>query len=252
MEPMLAAVGVLPGLAIGSFLNVVAARVPEKRSVVKPRSACGSCGTTLAWHDNIPLVSYAVLRGKCRSCGTRIGVIYPAVELTAAALIAASLLKFGPTLHALVAAFFCATLVTVSATDVLRRVIPNRIVLPAAAVVLVGMTIVDPSPQWAIAAAAASGFLLLAALAYPAGMGMGDVKLALLIGAGLGRSTPVGADDRDALRARTLGRPVRAARTRRTQDGHSVRAVSRLRCGRRPVRRAGDPALVAVVRAVGA
>ena len=192
MEPMLAAVGVLPGLAVGSFLNVVAARVPEKRSVVKPRSACGNCGTTLAWYDNIPLVSYAVLRGKCRSCGTRIGVIYPAVELTAAALIAASLLKFGPTLHALVAAFFCATLVTVSATDVLRRVIPNRIVLPAAAVVLVGMTVVEPSPQWAIAAVAASGFLLLAALAYPAGMGMGDVKLALLIGAGLGVSTPVG------------------------------------------------------------
>jgi leader peptidase (prepilin peptidase)/N-methyltransferase len=192
MEPMLAAVGVLPGLAVGSFLNVVAARVPERRSVVKPRSACGSCGTTLAWYDNVPLVSYAVLRGKCRSCGSRIGLIYPAVELTAAALIAACLLAFGPTLRALVAAFFCATLVTVSATDVLRRVIPNRIVLPAAAIVLVGMTIVDPSPQWAIAALAASGFLLIAALAYPAGMGMGDVKLALLIGAGLGKATPVG------------------------------------------------------------
>ena len=125
-------------------------------------------------------------------------MIYPAVELTAAALIAASLLKFGPTLHALVAAFFCATLVTVSATDVLRRVIPNRIVLPAAAVVLVGMTVVEPSPQWAIAAVAASGFLLLAALAYPAGMGMGDVKLALLIGAGLGVVDAGRADARDA------------------------------------------------------
>jgi leader peptidase (prepilin peptidase) / N-methyltransferase len=189
---LFAAVGFVPGLAVGSFLNVVAARVPEKRSVVRPRSACGSCGATLAWHDNIPLVSYAVLRGKCRSCGTRIGIIYPAVELTAAALIASCLLKFGPTLHALVAAFFCATLVTVSATDIRRRVIPNMIVLPAAVVVLVGMTVVDPSPEWAIAALGASAFLLIAALAYPAGMGMGDVKLALLIGAGLGVVTPVG------------------------------------------------------------
>jgi leader peptidase (prepilin peptidase) / N-methyltransferase len=192
MGAVLAAVGFLPGLAIGSFLNVVAARVPERRSIVRPRSACGQCSTTLAWYDNIPLVSYAVLRGKCRSCGTRIGLIYPAVELVAAILIAGCLVKFGPTLHALVAAFFCATLVTVSATDIRRRQIPNLIVLPAAAIVLAGMTVVHPSPVWAIAAVAASGFLLLAALAYPAGMGMGDVKLALLIGAGLGVVTPVG------------------------------------------------------------
>jgi leader peptidase (prepilin peptidase) / N-methyltransferase len=192
MAALLAAVGFVPGLAVGSFLNVVAARVPERRSVVKPRSACGSCGTTLAWYDNIPLLSYAVLRGRCRSCGTRIGLIYPAVELTAAVLIGACLLKFGLTLHALVAAFFCATLVTVSATDIRRRVIPDRIVLPAAAILLVGMTVVHPSPVWAIAALAASGFLLIAALAYPAGMGGGDIKLALLIGAGLGVVTPVG------------------------------------------------------------
>jgi leader peptidase (prepilin peptidase) / N-methyltransferase len=189
---MLAAVGFVPGLAIGSFLNVVVARVPEHRSIVKPRSACGSCGTTIASYDNIPLLSYALLRGKCRSCGTKIGIVYPAVELTAAALIAGCLLKFGPTLHALVAAFFCATLVTVSATDIERRVIPNRIVLPAAAIVLAGMTFVHPSPVWAIGAVGAAGFLLIAALAYPAGMGMGDVKLALLIGAGLGIVTPVG------------------------------------------------------------
>jgi prepilin signal peptidase PulO-like enzyme (type II secretory pathway) len=189
---MLAAIGFVPGLAIGSFLNVVAARVPEHRSIVRPRSACGSCGATIASYDNIPVLSYAILRGKCRSCGVRIGIIYPAVELTAAGLIAACLVKFGLTPHALVAAFFCATLVTVSATDVLRRVIPNLIVLPAAGIVLVGMTLVEPSPQWAIGAVAASAFLLIAALAYPAGMGMGDVKLALLIGAGLGKATPVG------------------------------------------------------------
>jgi leader peptidase (prepilin peptidase)/N-methyltransferase len=192
MSTLLAAAGLAPGLAIGSFLNVVAARVPDGRSVVRPRSACGHCGETIASYDNIPLVSYAVLRGKCRKCGTSIGLIYPAVELIAAALIAACLLRFGATLHALVAALFCATLVTVSATDILRRVIPNKIVLPAAAIVLVGMTVVDPSPQWALGAFGASFFLFVAALAYPGGMGMGDVKLALLIGAGLGKVTPVG------------------------------------------------------------
>jgi leader peptidase (prepilin peptidase) / N-methyltransferase len=192
MQALLAAAGLVPGLAIGSFLNVVAVRVPEHRSIVRPRSSCGSCGEEIAWYDNVPLLSYAVLRGKCRRCGTTIGLIYPAVELTAALLIAGCILRFGPTPRALVAAVFCATLVTVSATDLRLRIIPNWIVLPAAVVVLAGMTLVDPSPQWALGAVGASGFLFLAALAYPAGMGMGDVKLALLIGAGLGKTTPVG------------------------------------------------------------
>ena len=192
MQPLLAAVAFVPGLAVGSFLNVVAARVPDGRSIVKPRSACGSCGATIASYDNVPLVSYAVLRGRCRNCGVRIGLIYPAVELTAAVLIAACFLKFGATLHALVSAFFCTILVTVSATDILRRVIPNKIVLPAAAIVLAGMTVAEPSPQWAIGAIGAAAFLFVAVLAYPRGMGMGDVKLALLIGAGLGKVTPVG------------------------------------------------------------
>ncbi len=106
-------------------------------------------------------------------------------------LIAACFLRFGLTLTALVESIFCATLVTVTVTDLQRRVIPNRIVLPAAAVVLVGMTVAHPSPQWAIAALGASAFLLVFALAVPGGMGMGDVKLAFLIGAGLGRVTPV-------------------------------------------------------------
>ena len=160
LQPLLAAVAFVPGLAVGSFLNVVAARVPDGRSIVKPRSACGKCGATIAAYDNVPLISYAVLRGRCRECGVKIGLIYPAVELTAAALIAACFLKFGATLHALVAAFFCTVLVTVSATDVLRRVIPNKIVLPAAAIVLAGMTIVEPSPQWAIGAVGAAAFLI--------------------------------------------------------------------------------------------
>ena len=191
MQALLAAAGLVPGLAIGSFLNVVAVRVPEHRSIVRPRSACGSCGEEIAWYDNVPLLSYALLRGRCRRCGTKIGLIYPAVELTAALLIAGCLLRFGATPRALVDAVFCATLVTVSATDLRLRIIPNWIVLPAAVVVLAGMTAVDPSPQWALGAVGASGFLFLAALAYPSGMGMGDVKLALLLGAMLGRTVPV-------------------------------------------------------------
>jgi leader peptidase (prepilin peptidase)/N-methyltransferase len=189
---LLAAIAFVPGLAIGSFLNVVAARVPDRRSIVRPRSACGECSREIAWYDNIPLLSYALLRGRCRHCASRIGIVYPAVEATAAILIAGCFARFGLTLTALVESVFCATLVTVSVTDLQRRVIPNRIVLPATGVALVGMTAAQPSPQWVIAAAAASAFLLAFALAVPGGMGMGDVKLALLIGAGLGRVTPVG------------------------------------------------------------
>jgi leader peptidase (prepilin peptidase) / N-methyltransferase len=180
-----------PGLALGSFLNVVAARVPLKRSIVSPGSACMSCEQPVAWYDNVPLVSWAVLRGRCRNCAASISARYPAVELATALLIAGCVLAFGVTLEALVASFCCALLVAVSATDLEHRIIPNRLVVPGAAVVLVAQTALHPSPEWAIAAFGAATFLLLSALAYPAGMGMGDVKLALLMGAMLGRTVPV-------------------------------------------------------------
>ena len=187
----IAALALAPGLALGSFLNVVAARVPLRRSLVRPGSACMSCGHEIAWYDNVPLFSFAALRGRCRACGVRIPLRYPGVELSSALLAAACVWKFGLHPEALVAAFFCLALVTVSATDLEHHLIPNRIVLPAAAVVLVAQTAVKPSPEWAIAAAGAAAFLLAAALAYPAGMGMGDVKLALLLGAMLGRTVPI-------------------------------------------------------------
>jgi leader peptidase (prepilin peptidase) / N-methyltransferase len=187
----LAAFALAPGLALGSFLNVVAARVPLRRSIVRPPSACMSCGQQVRWYDNLPLVSYAVLRGRCRDCKVRIPFVYPAVELVTALLIAGCVLAFGVTADALVAAFFCAVLVAVSAIDVEHRIIPNRIVLPATAAVLVANTALHPSPGWALGALGASGFLFAAALAYPAGMGMGDVKLALLMGAALGKVVAV-------------------------------------------------------------
>jgi leader peptidase (prepilin peptidase) / N-methyltransferase len=180
-----------PALALGSFLNVVAARIPSGRSLLSPRSSCMSCLTPVAWYDNVPLLSYLALRGRCRSCGARIGLRYPAIELVTALLVAACVFVFGVTFEALVAAFFCAVLVAVSAIDLEHRIIPNRIVLPAAAIALVAQTALEPSVEWTLAALGCSLFLFLAVLAYPSGMGMGDVKLALLLGAVLGRTAPV-------------------------------------------------------------
>ena len=187
-----AAVAFAPGLAVGSFLNVVASRVPLRRSVSGGRSACMSCSHEIAAYDNIPLVSWAVLRGRCRHCDAAIPLRYPLVELVTALLVAASVLRFGLTLEALVAVFFCVVLVAISAIDIEHRIVPNRIVIPSAAIVLVAQTALQTSPEWALAALGASGFLFVAALAYPKGMGMGDVKLALLLGAMLGRPVAVG------------------------------------------------------------
>jgi leader peptidase (prepilin peptidase) / N-methyltransferase len=187
----LALVSLAPGLALGSFLNVVAARVPRRTSIVKPASACMECKTPIEWRDNIPLLSWVLLRGRCRHCGVRISPLYPAVELATALLVAACVLDFGLSGQMVVAAFFCAVLVAVTATDLTHRIIPNRIVVPAAAVILVAQTALEPSPQWTLGALGASAFLFAAVVVYPAGMGMGDVKLALVMGAALGKTVPV-------------------------------------------------------------
>ncbi len=191
MSFALAAFAFAPGRAVGSFLNVVAARLPLRRSIVSPPSACMSCGGAIRRRDNIPVLSYALLRGRCRACGVRIPLRYPLVELVTALLIAGCVVRFGLAAEAAIGALFCAILVAVSATDLEHRIVPNRLVVPGAAILLVARTLVDPSPQWALAAVGASAFLLVAAVAYPAGMGMGDVKLALLMGAALGSTVPV-------------------------------------------------------------
>jgi len=191
VDVALAAVFLAPGLALGSFLNVVAARVPLRRSIVRPSSACMTCGTEIAWYDNVPVLSYALLRGRCRSCGSSISLRYPLVELVTGLLVAGCVWKFGLSADAAIAAFFCAALVAVSATDLEHRIVPNRVVVPAAAVVLLAQTALHPSIEWVLAGFGASGFLFAVALAYPRGMGMGDVKLTLLLGAMLGRTVPV-------------------------------------------------------------
>ena len=191
MPLFLASIALFPGLALGSFLNVVVARVPLRRSIIHPGSACMACEAPIPWYDNVPLVSYLVLRGRCRSCGVHIPARYVLIEAATGLLVAGSLLAFGVHPTALVAVVFCASLVAVSATDFEHRIIPNRIVVPAAAIVLVARTAIDPSPEWALGALGAGGFLFLAILVYPSGMGMGDVKLALLLGAMLGRTVGV-------------------------------------------------------------
>jgi leader peptidase (prepilin peptidase) / N-methyltransferase len=149
------------------------------------------CGTEIRSRDNIPVVSYLLLRGQCKSCRTPIGVRYPAVELGTALLVAACVVAFGPSLHALAAAIFCVSLVVISATDLEHRIVPNKVVLPAAAVVLALQLAWHPTIQWPAAGLGAALFLFIAALAYPRGMGMGDVKLALLLGVGVGRAVPI-------------------------------------------------------------
>jgi leader peptidase (prepilin peptidase)/N-methyltransferase len=186
-----AAFALAPALAVASFLNVVAARVPTGRSLVSPPSSCGSCGREIGWRDNVPLLSYFLLRGRCRHCQAPISLLYPAVEAVAAALIVACFAVFGATPYAVLAGAFCAVLVTLSAIDLQHRIVPNRIVLPAAGVTLVAHTLLDPSVAWVAGALGAAGFLFLAVLAYPRGLGMGDVKLALLLGAMLGASVGV-------------------------------------------------------------
>ena len=190
----LAVLALAPALALGSFLNVVVARLPERRSLVAPRSACPSCGHELAWYDNVPVLSWALLRGRCRSCRAPISARYVAVEVATALLVAGCFLRFGLTGKAFVGAFFVAVLVALSAIDVERRILPDLITLPSFLLVLAAQIALAPDRtlEWVVAALAASGFLFAALVAYPKGMGMGDVKLALLLGAALGWHVGVG------------------------------------------------------------
>ena len=187
----IALVVLAPALALGSFLNVVVARVPARRSILHPPSSCGSCGTEILWRDNVPLLSYALLHGRCRHCETRISPTYPLVEALTALLVVSCFAAWGLTAEAGLAAGFCAVLVVLSVIDANERIVPNRIVVPAAVVALLAHTAIDPSLAWLAWALIAAGGLFLVVLAYPKGLGMGDVKLALLLGAVLGSAVTV-------------------------------------------------------------
>jgi leader peptidase (prepilin peptidase)/N-methyltransferase len=183
----------LLGLLVGSFLNVVIHRVPRHESVVRPRSRCPECGTTLAERDNVPVVSWLLLKGRCRTCDAPISARYPAVELLTAVAFAAVGLRFGADWAVPAYLVLVAALVAVSAVDLELFLVPNRILLATLAVgvpLLVLAAALDH--RWddlgrALAGAAIGfGILLAINLVTPRGMGMGDVKLAGVLGAWLG------------------------------------------------------------------
>src|SRR3954471_8111024 len=176
------------GLVIGSFLNVVAYRLPRGESIVKPRSRCTTCGAEGGALDNIPLLSWVVLRGRCRHCSAQISARYPVVELVTGVVFALIALVRGPSPELLVDLPFAAMLIAVADIDLEHRIVPNRILAPMAIWAVAASAVVRPDklPELLIAGATAFAFLLLAALAYPAGMGMGDVKLAGVMGLYLG------------------------------------------------------------------
>jgi leader peptidase (prepilin peptidase) / N-methyltransferase len=175
--------GVL-GAVIGSFLNVVAHRLPREESVVRPRSRCPGCETPIRPWDNVPVLSWLLLRGRCRDCDEPISPRYPLVEAGTALLCAAVVLADGLEPEALVGIAFVLLLVPITLIDLDVRLIPNKLTAPGAvlAVALVALTQPAALPEHLIAGAAAGGFLLVAAVVYPAGMGMGDVKLAAVMG----------------------------------------------------------------------
>jgi leader peptidase (prepilin peptidase) / N-methyltransferase len=182
------------GLLVGSFLNVVAHRLPRGESLVKPRSRCPGCRAQIAAYDNVPVLSWLVLRGRCRSCGTPIAVRYPALEALTGLVFAAIVAVHGFDERLALYLPFAAMLVAVAAIDLEHRIIPNRILAPLALWGIAGWVLVDADflPEALAAGAGAFAFLLLAAVAYPAGMGMGDVKLAGVMGLYLGLSVVAG------------------------------------------------------------
>jgi leader peptidase (prepilin peptidase)/N-methyltransferase len=185
---MALAVVVVFGLVLGSFLNVVIARLPERRSLWTPRSACPGCGAPIAWYDNVPLLSFAILRGRCRACAMPIPWRYPLVEAITAALLALAWLEFGPTPEFVVATALLAALVAITAIDLRHQIIPDAITLPG---ILAGITanVATRHLSWADVALGiivGGGVFFVIIVLSRGGMGAGDMKLGAMLGAFLG------------------------------------------------------------------
>lgn len=191
MTAIAAIAAFLAGLLFGSFATAVAHRVPRGMSIAGPRSQCPNCGAQIAAYDNIPLFSWAILRGRARCCGSRISALYPLTELTVGILFAATVLVYRhEPAEAAIGLVFVTMLAAVTLTDLDQRIIPNKILLVGAIICVAIAAPTDPAgmPERVIAAVAAGGLFFLAALAYPSGMGLGDVKLAATMGLFLGRA----------------------------------------------------------------
>lgn len=185
------AIAFLAGLAAGSFATAVAHRVPRGISIAFARSECPACGAQIAAYDNLPLFSWLLLRGRARCCGARISPRYPLTELAVGLLFSATVLVYRhDAAEALVGLVFVTVLAIVTLTDLERRIIPNKVLIVGAVLCLAIAVPTDPAgvPERLIAAAAAGGVFFLVVLAYPAGMGLGDVKLAATMGLFLGRA----------------------------------------------------------------
>jgi len=181
--------GVL-GAIVGSFLNVVAYRLPRHESLLMPASRCPRCGVTVKPYDNVPILSWLLLRGRCRGCAEPISPRYPLVEALTAGLCAGAVLSHHSAAGIALSVTLILIVVPAALIDLEYRIIPNEITGLGAVLALVIGLALDPAgePGRLIAGVAAGGFLLLAALAYPGGMGMGDVKLAAVMGLFLGRA----------------------------------------------------------------
>ena len=184
---MMLALAVVFGLVIGSFLNVVIARLPEHRSLWRPRSACPACGATIAWHDNIPLLSFALLRGQCRACHVRIPWRYPIVEAVTGALFGAAFARFGPTPDFFAALVLLAALVAITAIDLQHQIIPDAITVPGIVTGLLANVATRRSvTDSLLGIAVGGGLFLVVILVSGGGMGGGDMKLGAMLGAFLG------------------------------------------------------------------
>jgi leader peptidase (prepilin peptidase)/N-methyltransferase len=188
------AVSWLLGLAIGSFLNVVIYRLPRHESLVKPGSHCPRCGAAIRWYDNLPIISWLVLGGRCRTCKAPISVRYLLVEVITGALFVLAMWRLDLTWPLPVAWAFVAVLVGVAFIDYDHMIIPDKLVLPGAVVGLAASIAIEPDRWWAYLAAGvgAAAFCFALAMFWPGGgMGFGDVKMALFVGVVLGGSVLV-------------------------------------------------------------
>lgn len=176
------------GLVLGSFLNVVIHRVPRRESIVWPASHCPECGAAIAPRDNVPVVSYLLLRGRCRNCKARIPARYPVVEALTAVLFGLAAYDFGISLELASALVLLGTLVVLAGTDLSHRILPNVVIGPATVAGLALSIASEPLRWWVyvVSAVAVAAGLFALALAYPGGMGMGDVKMGGMLGAFLG------------------------------------------------------------------
>jgi leader peptidase (prepilin peptidase)/N-methyltransferase len=190
MAPALAPAALF-GLLIGSFLNVVAWRLPRGESLVKPRSKCPGCGTQLKAYDNIPVFSWLVLRGRCRGCKTKISARYPVVEaITAALYVLVVAVKIDDVAQMVLGLVLVTFLVPIAVIDLDVKRIPNALTGPAAILAVALGALLDPGhlPEQLAAGFGALLFFYLPALIHKKGMGMGDVKLVAVLGLYLGRA----------------------------------------------------------------